>query len=375
MPEVPDTERCLFSRSSYDIVVIGAGPAGASAAQAAAAAGAEVLMVDRRQRVGEPVRCAEWVSEAISRDLSISSESIRQRTTLLVVHLPSEKTHEMTSPGFMVDRSRFDKEIVLSAAGSGARISIGTEAIGLSPQGIALRRGTEHGVIGAKVIIGADGGHSSVAAWLGLPPMKKIVALQYETSHPRPQSEAEVFFERDFVCGYGWFFPKGSTANLGLGIIPEKASLLEGLLDRLLRRLETRKGVRLAVLGKTGGSIPCGGARPRTVFGNVLLAGDAAGHTHPITGAGILNAVLTGRMAGRVAAEAVKKCDLGHLENYEVAWRELLASTLSYGALKRRWLEESWPRPDIDFEALIRSTWTGFKEYHQGRRECSRNLS
>ncbi len=371
MVDLPKAQDPVVSReAAYDVVVIGAGPAGASAAQAAAAAGLEVLIVERRQRVGEPVRCAEWVPQAILRHVSIASKSIRQTTDLLITHLPNGKSYEVTSPGFVLDRSFFDKEMVMAAAASGARISIETEATALTRRGIIVRHGTEQKEMDATVIVGADGGDSSMARSLGLPSMKKIVALQYETSNPYAQSEAEIFFDGDYMGGYGWFFPKGRTANLGLGVLPQHAHLLERLLEGLRERVEQKKHARLVILGRTGGSIPCGGPR-RTVFGKILLAGDAAGHTHPITGAGILNALLTGRIAGRIAAEAVKKGSLSHLENYELEWRELLGGGLSYAASKRDWMEENWSRTDMDFEKLIRRTWTGFKEYHEGRRRNS----
>ncbi len=124
----------------------------------------------------------------------------------------------------------------------------------------------------------------------------------------------------------------------------------------------------MSILGKTGGSIPCE-IPQQTVFGNTLLVGDAAGHAHPITGAGILNAVIGGEIAGRVAAEAVAKGDLRYLENYEIEWRETFGKTLSYGAYKRKYLEENWNKPGVDFEALIRKTWVDFREYYEDRRK------
>jgi len=105
-----------------------------------------------------------------------------------------------------------------------------------------------------------------------------------------------------------------------------------------------------------------------------LLVGDAAGHAHPITGAGILNAVIGGEMAGRIAAEAVERRDLPHLKNYEVEWQELFGKSLFYGALKRGFLEENWNKSGADFEGLIRKTWVGFKEYYKERKN-SQGLS
>jgi len=103
--------------------------------------------------------------------------------------------------------------------------------------------------------------------------------------------------------------------------------------------VRSKKLRRLEIIGKTGGSIPCG--KPgKTVFDNVLLVGDAAGHAHPITGAGILNAVMGGEIAGRIAAEAVLKGDPPHLENYENQWREAFGKSLSHGACKRQMLKK-----------------------------------
>jgi digeranylgeranylglycerophospholipid reductase len=125
---------------------------------------------------------------------------------------------------------------------------------------------------------------------------------------------------------------------------------------------------RIEIISKTGGSIPCQPYR-QTVFGNILLVGDAAGHAHPITGAGILNAVIGGAIAGRIAAEAIDMKDFGHLENYETEWREAFGNSLAYAAWKRNLLEENWNESSLPFEDLIRNTWVGFKEYYEDRKK------
>ena len=144
-------------------------------------------------------------------------------------------------------------------------------------------------------------------------------------------------------------FQKGRTANVGMGIIPQKTSLLSNLMNDFLNRLVDSKRLSgIDIVGKTGGSIPASNPR-QTVFGNILLVGDAAGHAHPITGAGILNAVIGGEIAGRIAAEAVARGDLRYLENYEIEWRETFGKSLSYGAFKREFLEENWNKPGVRF--------------------------
>jgi geranylgeranyl reductase family protein len=287
----------------------------------------------------------------------------------MVTHLPDGTFIEMKSPGYMLDRSLFDKELVASAILSGAKISIETKAAGPSPEGLVVERGSKHHRVKAKVIIGADGVHSAVARWVELPPAKTTVALQYEVVNPVPQNHVDIFFHEEYEGGYAWFFPKGRTANVGMGVIPAKASLLSKRMDDFLHRLlDAKKLPGIDIVGRTGGSIPC--EKPRqTIFGNILLVGDAAGHAHPITGGGIFNAVIGGQIAGRIAAEAVERGELRYLENYEIEWREIFGRTLTYGAQKRQFLEENWNKPGVDFQDLIRRTWVGFTEYYEDRRK------
>jgi digeranylgeranylglycerophospholipid reductase len=353
----------------YDIVVVGAGPAGSRAAQAAALRGAKVLLIDRRQRIGAPVQCGEFVPQWISRCAPFSSQCVIQTIETMVTHLPDHASSGMRSPGYMLDRSLFDRELAASAIEAGAEISIETRAKALSPEGLIVETGTRERIVKSKVIIGADGVHSSVARWVGQPIVKTIVALQYQVVIPQSRKEVEIFFHKDYEGGYAWFFPKGRTANVGVGVIPEKASLLPDLLGDFTERLkESKRLSRVEIISKTGGSIPC--EKPRkTVFGNILLAGDAAGHCHPVTGAGILNAVMGGEMAGRIAAEAILREDPGYLGYYETEWRETFGKSLAYGASKREILEENWNHPAFGFEDLIRKTWVGFKEYYADRKK------
>jgi flavin-dependent dehydrogenase len=182
------------------------------------------------------------------------------------------------------------------------------------------------------------------------------------------QNHVDIFFHSDYEGGYAWFFPKGRTANVGIGLTPSKASFLPTLMNHFLNDLMDLKRIsNIDILGKTGGSIPCETTQ-QTVFGNTLLVGDAAGHAHPITGAGILNAVIGGEIAGRITAEAIARGDLRYLENYEIEWRETFGKTCSYGASKREFLEKNWNKADVNFEDLIRKTWVGFKEYYEDRK-------
>ena len=354
---------------SYDVIVAGAGPAGSTAARAAAERGCRVLLLDRRRRVGLPVQCAEFVPRWIAREIPLSPSSIVQTIETLVTHLPDGSTHEMKNPGYMLDRGLFDRGLAAEAALTGADVAVETHAVGLAPGGLVVERRGERQLLKGRLIVGADGVRSLLARLAGRPPLRTTVALQVEVAFAGPCDHVHVFFDPAWEAGYGWLFPKGRTANVGVGVIPSLAPRLSQHLDQLLQRLVRERLLSsIAVLGKTGGSIPCSVAS-RTVFGNLLLAGDAAGQAHPVTGAGILNAVLAGKLAGRVAAEAALGGDSGHLARYETEWREAFGASLAYGEEKRGELEAAWGQPGADLSDLIRHTWVAFKGYHDGRRK------
>jgi len=358
-----------FLQNSFDLVIVGAGPAGSSSARVAAQKGLKVLLLDQRERIGYPVQCAELVSQWISHHLPFRLSSIVQPIESILLHFPDGMVSTMRSPGFLLDRSLFDRELVLSALQAGAKLLIGAKALSRTPEGIKIRWKGKEGRVKAKVIIGADGVHSTVRRWSPKPSLRKLSGLQYEIVLFEPQSYGEIFFHPDYEGGYGWFFPKGRVANVGIGVVRLKGTSLKELLHTFLDRLKKEKRLpRIEILSQTGGSIPCE-PHPQIVFDNTLLVGDAGGHCHPITGAGILNAVMGGEMAGSIAAKAILGNDLQSLKIYESEWEAFIGKSLQYGALKRIELERKWNQSGVDFQGLIKESWVGFKEYYQVRRE------
>ncbi len=172
-----------------------------------------------------------------------------------------------------------------------------------------------------------------------------------------------IFLDKSLVGGYGWLFPKGTTANVGIGTVPgtgtRPALLLEQFLERL-RKLEMIRPGRLAV---SSGLIPVSGMRERLVIENVFFCGDAAGLTHPITGAGIPQAVISGELAGRAAASAVKNGDDRFLTRYEEEVREIYHGVLSHARSKRVFMMEHWN--EADFDQTCEQTWIAFKGYRK----------
>lgn len=111
----------------------------------------------------------------------------------------------------------------------------------------------------------------------------------------------------------------------------------------------------------TGGVIPVGGLLPNLWKQDMLLVGDAAGMTHPITGAGVLNAVMCGKIAGEVAARAVLKNNLDILSEYDEECQMILGEPLKKASQKRKEMEKHWD--DKDLTETVRSSWIAFEEY------------
>jgi digeranylgeranylglycerophospholipid reductase len=349
-----------------DVLIIGAGPAGASAALAAANHNLRVIVVELHPVVGVPVRCAEYIPAPLLGELAPHTSDtsyLVQRLSGMRTILPNGTVKEIRAPGFTIHRDRFDQILIETAKKAGAQVLLDTRAVGRKDKIVTVKSSdgspTE---IEAEVIIGADGPHTTVGKWIGISNRHLMPAAQARVPLTEAMDVTEVYFDPEVFGGYVWLFPKGDHANLGLGIQRNRETpvALKKLLFRFIDRFHSDGKIKNNVLGFTAGWIPAG--RPRNVVcQNILLAGDAAGHTHPITGAGIYHAVICGQMAGKWAARAVKKKDLKVLNGYEAEWRDLLEDVLERAYLKRKTLEANWT---TRLDEIIPQCWVAFKEYY-----------
>ncbi|MGA7075106.1 MAG: NAD(P)/FAD-dependent oxidoreductase [Halobacteriota archaeon] len=333
-------------RNEYDVIVVGAGPGGSTAARHAAAA-CDVLLVEKRQAIGEPVRCAEgvplWQSPVFPKSFSeyvqpdpkwIASEVRRIRatspdgTTIEV----SEDTFGVDGPlGFIIERKLFDRQLAKEAARAGADIMVRTRATGLiideeTVTGVRVNRLGDDFELTAKVVIAADGVESQVGRWGGINTTLEAnniasCAQYYAENVDVTEATVDLYYGSDIGGGYAWVFPKGDTAaNLGLAVPGSRCASkrpIDYLDEFTAKHFPSAQPIGL-ILGGTAIS-----NKLHTIVRNgLMLVGDAAHHTDPLTGGGIVPALESGTIAGEVASKAVRKNDPSEsvLREYEAEY-------------------------------------------------------
>ena len=353
-----------------DVLVVGLGPAGGAAALAAVERGLNVAAVERRKEIGVPVQCAEFIPLPLAR-YGRAEGVLQQRIQGMISHLPSGRAEWSGSPGLMVDRAAFDRALARQAEQSGARLYLNSRLIGLDRENRAAITATPQGEVrfDYRLLVAADGPHSSVARALGLPRQETVSARQYTVPLREVCADTEIWLSSECPGGYAWLFPKGDVANLGLGVDKRYGADPKALLDALHRKLIGEGRVGDAILRRTGGAIPVGGMRHNLVLGNVLFAGDAAGLVHPITGAGIAAAVVSGERAGQAAAAWVLARDKNALAAFEGDIRDRFGVSLQRAAARRAWLGQYWRAPAAGEDAIHRRGWAAFPEYYEERLE------
>lgn len=344
-----------------DILVVGAGPAGAAAARAAAGRGLQVLCIDRRAEIGLPVQCAEFVPMPLLRTVHETASRVQDVEGMLTV-LPSGLEQHSIFPGIMIDRGRFDQGLADLARSAGAQVDTRTIFLSWDGQVATIKRNTgEIQKIEPRLLIAADGPHSPVAEALGLPHQQVVYTRQYTVPLLHAYADTDIFLSDAFPGGYGWLFPRGPVANLGLGADKRFEDNLKVPLEMLHQQMVDRGIVGPEVLGRTGGAIPVGGIRPM-IHENTILTGDAAGLTHPITGAGIPAAVISGDAAG-IAAVDYLAGDAEALESYAEDMQDQFGPALSRAVQRRKSLEAVWHQPAAQDDRVMRSAWIAFDEY------------
>lgn len=346
-----------------DVLIIGLGPAGASAATRAAQAGARVLAIDRKQTVGLPVQCAEFLPRpmgAYAQAAGVHMQNIAGMRT----RLPSGVTAQNDFAGLMIDRAAFDQALAHQAQVQGAQLLTGSalQALDSTRCRAYANLVSDQIEIEYKILIAADGPKSRVATCVGLKQLESVVTRQYRVELVAAYQDTDIWLSPAYSGGYAWLFPKGAHANLGLGVSAAFAHTLKPSLDDLHQALYADGRVGSAVYGRTGGHIPVSGLREKIVLNNILFVGDAAGLAHPITGAGISAALVSGEYAGQAAADYLAGKPHA-LTDFDAAVRDHFGAHLDHARQRRVALLQA----RVCDDALCRQTWIAFPQYYAAR--------
>lgn len=349
----------------YDVIVIGAGPGGSSAAKVCAESGLKVLVVEKRAEIGSPKRCAEGISRSAVERMGLKLEPglISQTIMGARVFAPNGKSIDIKykgPEGWVIERKVFDKHLASEASRMGAKIISKTEATSFERAGGKVRvrfkqQEKKHEAF-CKILIAADGVESKVAREMGLDTTNKLIDIcscaQFEMSNVKIEPDMiDFFFDQErFPGGYGWIFPKGKDrANVGIGVRKpwSKKTAYEYLLDFVDFHPGLKGG---SVIEVNAGGVPVGGLLENMVMDNLLVVGDAAHQVNPIHGGGIAESYIGGKMAGRVAVEAIKAGDLSQkfLSRYNKLWWETRGKKMKK-ILKLRIALEAMKNEDLNW--------------------------
>lgn len=337
-------------KDRYDVLVIGAGPAGSIAARTAAEKGLDVLLIEKRQEIGDPVRCAEGVNKAyLKKHVEIDKRWVCADLKASHIYAPDGTRIVMAEEiaggevGYVLERKVFDRALAEQAADAGAEVRVKTRATGLIIEddfvkGARLMHLGKTQDVRASIVIGADGVESKVGRWAGidtsLKPIDIETCVQYLIAGANIDQEYCEFYIGNEIApgGYVWIFPKGAgKANVGIGILGNKTGKFKPRPVDYLNRFLEQKFPDARIVEMIFGGVPVSGSIEKTSTNGLMLIGDAARQSDPITGGGILNAMDAGKLAGEAAYAAISAGDvsLEKLEEvYEKPWRETLGHDL-----------------------------------------------
>jgi digeranylgeranylglycerophospholipid reductase len=355
-------------KDSYDVIVAGGGPAGSITAKEAADRGLDVLLIEKRQEIGEPIRCAEGIAvDGLREFMEPDPKWISGRIRKARFFSPSVSIEfcDDRDAAYVLERRIFDRDLARMAAAAGADVFTKTQATGL-----ILENGRTCGIRGklrgedfearAKVVIGADGVESKVGRWAGIDTCLKVKdigsCVQFRLSGIDLDPEScEVYYDRRLAPGgYVYVFPKGEgEANVGLGAVydhEDRRRPIEYLNDFVRWRFPGAD-----VLESVAGGVPLSGIMCRLSAAGIVLVGDAARLTDPGTGEGILNGMISGRIAGSVIADCVLKGDVSAdaLHRYDLEIEKTLGPLLQRNYAVKEYLRKcSNVRMDMMFRTV-----------------------
>lgn len=333
-----------MKKREYDVVVVGAGPIGSTAARYAAKNGASVLMVEDHASIGSPVGCTGLLSKrALAEcDVEASENFVLNKVQGAFIHpmngdyLPIDGKE---TKAYVISRKIFDRRLANMAAEKGVEISLNTRATGIEiNKGQQYLQVIHEGIerkIQAKMIIAADGVRSNIAKMVGLGQVEKVLpGIQIEAPYQSQYTDfVELFVGSQAPGFFAWTVPVSKDiSRIGLAINASQKSALEHLENILKSNEHLAAHYEGGKLDVVMGGIPLG-PLDKTYSDGVLIVGDAAGQVKPTSGGGIYTGAVCAKIAGEVAARAALENNTSsrRLSEYDRRWRAEIGKELALG--------------------------------------------
>ena len=352
----------------FDIVIVGAGPAGSSAAHEAAKNGSSVALLEKESVVAETVRTSgvTWVKDAQSFGIPedcynpIKNYSFCSPSNTVTIS-------DDVAKAAVLDVRKTYRHLAKQAQESGTKLFVDTNVTDVitdeqkRPIGVIAKSADKEIKFNAKVVIDCSGFQSVVGKMLGLVTQWERfgAGAEYEVRAENVDDKTWWLMvgQKYSPAGYAWIFPVGGNiVRIGVGIGKPDSDV--DPTERLNELMENKEGP-IKDLGEITkiefhyGLIPNDGLSRKTVYDNLILVGDSAGQANPLVLEGIRYAIRFGRVAGRVASDAIKNDDTSEsaLKPYETDWKKAIESKInSASKVQNRWIglsDEQWDK-EID---------------------------
>lgn len=313
----------------YDIIIIGGNLSGASAAINAAKKGAKCALVERHKEPFLPAHCGEGIADVIGDFLELDNiKCAKNQIGSITISLSNLKKYNfklVKHKVLIINRNCLEKNLLKKAEKNGATLFIGNSMKDFKPPNNVILDNNEK--LKGKIIIDATGIGCLVGNKIGintkLKPEDVGVCIQSRVKGSFNANTVHLWYHRPYApFGYAWLFPiDNATANIGLGIPGGQKIDLQKVLTEYIQ-YETDGNFE--ILSTFRSCVPSATPLDELVKDNVMFVGDAARLANSATGAGIHNAIISGSLAGCIAAKYIKS-ELQSLEIYQSEMKKILS--------------------------------------------------